>query len=321
MTRSSDNEARIYYEENEVGRIVIADNGALEFRYDASWLLAKDSFPLSVTMPLGPEAFGDSVVAPWLANLLPEGDLLASVARALGLSSSDALPILRAIGGDTAGAISVSSPSVRSKWKYIPLTERYGGTEEEALEHHIQDVERKPFLVGEEGIRISLAGGQQKTALAVLDDDGAPCLEFPGQGRRLAIPASGAPSTIVIKPNNPLLLGDVESEAYCLELARIVGIPAAKVRILRVNNRNALAVIRYDRRKMPDGSIKRLHQEDFAQTNGIFPAQKYERGLLRGLNMEGLLSTRVHLPPVERLRLLDQLIYRIERLAVNENRT
>jgi len=35
-------------------------------------------------------------------------------------------------------------------------------------------------------------------------------------------------------------------------------------------------VTRYDREKRPDGTIQRLHQEDFCQALGILPEQKYE---------------------------------------------
>ncbi len=41
-----------------------------------------------------------------------------------------------------------------------------------ALQRHFEDLKVRPFLVGEDGIRLSLAGGQEKTVLAVLDPDG-----------------------------------------------------------------------------------------------------------------------------------------------------
>jgi serine/threonine-protein kinase HipA len=46
----------------------------------------------------------------------------------------------------------------------------------------------KPFLVGDDGVSMSLAGGQTKLAVAV-DDAG-----------RICIPTNGSPSTHILKP-------------------------------------------------------------------------------------------------------------------------
>ena len=305
-------EIGVYYEKFVVGRIVVHDQERIGFKYNPRWLATAGNFPLSITLPLGPGEFDDQVIAPWLANLLPEEQQLMALSRALGLSTSDALAILREIGGDTAGAISIGEPSNRAEWTYEPLQVYYGmETDDAALDRHFEDLKRRPFLVGEDGVRLSLAGGQKKTALAVLDGDGRPKLGSPGATDRLAIPKTGAPSTIIIKPDNPALPGILENEAYCLTLASLIGIPVVDYKIVEAGARTALAVARYDRRLRSDGSVRRLHQEDFAQATGIYPGQKYEQGTVPGLDLNTLLMTGNHLPTVEALKLLDQVIFNI----------
>ena len=61
----------IYYEAFTVGQIEIDADGTLAFNYDPRWLATTGHFPLSVSMPLTPYTFGNSTIAPWLANLLP----------------------------------------------------------------------------------------------------------------------------------------------------------------------------------------------------------------------------------------------------------
>lgn len=302
----------IFYEQFSVGKINVHDDGTLSFSYDPRWLATKSSFPLSVTMPLTEREYPDQIVTPWLANLLPEEQQLLTLSRALGLSSTDALAILREIGGDTAGAISIGEPSEKAAWAYHPITSYYGTENpQQALSAHFKDLGQRPFMAGEDGVRLSLAGGQQKTALALLDAEGDPKLGLPKTGDQLAIPMSGAPSTLIIKPDNPNLPGIVENEAYCLTLAKLIGIAVADVSIIDVGHRTALAVARYDRTTRKDGTLRRLHQEDFAQANTIFPDQKYEQGTVAGLDLNRLLLTARHLPAQDALTLQDQVIFNI----------
>ena len=305
-------EIPVYYEGFLVGRITHDAKQSIEFTYDPQWLATKGSFPLSVTLPLEMRPYEESALLTWLANLLPEGPNLTGVSRGLGISTSDALEILKVIGGDIAGAFSIGLPSIRDDWRYTPLLTQYDvDCEEAALRMHFADLGKRPFLVGEEGVRISLAGGQKKTALAVLNEDGCPELGLPEPGDRLAIPKNGAPSTVILKPDNPALPGVLENEAYCLCLAKLVGLEAVDCTITETTEGKALVVARYDRQMGHTGSIKRLHQEDFAQANRILPGRKYEHGSVAGLSLNSILQTGTHLPPGEVLNLLDQVIFNI----------
>ena len=302
----------VWFDALRVGDVGVAEDGALSFRYAERWLATRGAFPLSLTMPLREPAYPSAVISPWLANLLPEEEQLAILTRSLGLDRADTLALLAEIGGDTAGALSFGEAGARADWRYTPLTELYAdGDPQAALERHFEDLGRRPFLVGEEGVRLSLAGGQKKTALAVLSPDGEPVLRLPQAGDVLAVPRNGAPSTIIIKPDNPILPGITENEAYCLQLARAIGIAAAEATILTTPKRRAICVLRYDRRTGRTGALQRVHQEDFAQANGAPPGRKYERGTVRGPDLKTLLNTGRALSAAGALALLDQVIFNI----------
>ena len=109
---------------------------------------------------------------------------------------------------------------------------------------------------------MSLAGAQEKLPVAIKD----------GQ---IAVPINGAPSTHILKPDNPRLPGSVQNEALCMLLARRIGLNVAPVTTGVAGKRSYLLVDRYDR--MGTGNdVRRLHQEDFCQALGRPPAAKYE---------------------------------------------
>ena len=314
----------VFFETFRVGLLEIGETGSPSFRYDPRWQASRNAFPVSMTMPLDRSLFAPEVVHPWIENLLPEGQPLASVARNLGLSRLDSLAIIERIGGDVAGALSIGAPASPAEGEYVPLTEFYNepdpGT---ALLRHFDDLYVRPFLAGEDGVRLSLAGGEEKTVLAVTGADGRPKPGLMGDGDRLAVPLGGAPSTVIIKPDKPLHLeGSVENEACCLTLATAIGLEAAEVGTLQAGNRTALAVVRYDRIFTSHGTVRRLHQEDFAQALGVPPSRKYERGVLPGPSMNDILAVggrdwaQTHgasseLAVRERLRILDQVIFNV----------
>lgn len=302
----------IWFDDLAVGQVDVAADGSLSLRYADRWLQTTGAFPLSVTMPLRADPYPSDVISPWLANLLPEEEQLQMLTRSLGLDQADVLAVLAEIGGDTAGALSFGAATDRALWAYTPLTTFYDTPDPRlALERHFEDLARRPFLVGEEGVRQSLAGGQKKSALAVLAPDGAPVLRLPQEGDVLAIPLNGAPSTLIVKPDNPNLPGITENEVWCLRMAQAIGIEAAQATILQSSKRTAIGVLRYDRRVGRSGQLLRLHQEDFAQANGLPPGRKYERGTLPGLDLKTLLETGRHVSATDALALLDQVIFNI----------
>ena len=150
----------IYFEQRLVGTIDVDKNGP-SFTYNPNWIGLRGAFPISTTMPLKSERIASETFLPWAANLLPESEQLRTVGQLLGMARSDVIGLLSAIGGDTAGALSINQPGRTSslRWRAVDKPKE--------LERIIEDLPNKPFLVGEEGVSMSLAGVQSKVAVAV----------------------------------------------------------------------------------------------------------------------------------------------------------
>ena len=268
-----------------------------DLAYNPEWLKSNDSFPISLSMPLAEGPFvGGAVTIPWLSNLLPEGDPLRALSEMTGISSEDVMGLLNVAGGDVAGALRIGEHELRgaSNFHRIP--------DEAALEKIITELPARPFLADEEGVSMSLAGAQNK--LPVFADHAG-----------LAIPVNGAPSTHILKPDNPRLLGSVQNEALCMVLARRIGLPVAPVTTGVAGSRSYLLVTRYDREPTSDGAgTRRIHQEDFCQALGRFPGTKYEFNGTgrRGPSLIDLFALcRDHMTARDINRLLDAVIFNV----------
>jgi serine/threonine-protein kinase HipA len=284
----------VYFEQRLVGTIDVDKTGP-GFTYDGGWIRLRGAFPISTTMPLRPDRVGPDVFLPWAANLLPENEQLRTLGQLLGMARSDVIGLLSAIGGDTAGALSIGQPGRTSSVQWRPLT-----TPAE-LEAVLEDLPNKPFLVGEEGVSMSLAGAQSKLAVAV------------DEAHRICIPMNGSPSTHILKPDSPRLPGGVQNEAFCLTLARRMKIPTPDATTGRAGRRTFLLVKRYDRTDV-GGRWRRVHQEDYCQALGLPPSAKYEANQtgIRGPNLKDMFDvTRRHLPATEIIRLLDLAVLNI----------
>ncbi|MGE5562452.1 MAG: HipA domain-containing protein [Bacillota bacterium] len=288
----------VYFEDYRVGTITPGEEGPA-FAYSPGWQELRGAFPVSLTMPLAEAAVAPGVFAPWAANLLPEAAQLTAVGRHLGVAPGDVIGLLSQIGRDTAGALSFGAPGSTSTdaWRRIE--------NEAALERIIEELPRKPFLAGEDGVSMSLAGVQSKIAVAA-DAAG----DF-------YIPLDGSPSTHILKPDAESLWGSVENEAFCLGLARRCGLVVPGFTTGRAGARRYLLVERYDRRQR-DRHWRRIHQEDFCQALGKPPSAKYERNQtgVRGPTLVDMIElARARAGPRDLLALLDLAIFNI--LACN----
>lgn len=262
-------------------------------RYRPRWLTERDAFPISLTMPLQDAAYSADVAVPWLMNLLPEGEPLRSMTRVLGVSRDDILGLLENTGRDLAGALTIGAPRPAGTPGFIAINPSQ-------LERIIEELPARPFLVGEDGVSMSLAGAQEKLPLA-------------GETGHLAIPINGAASTFILKPDNRRLRASVQNEALCMVLARRCGLPAAGVTTGIAENRTYLLVERYDRVRNGDAVI-RIHQEDFCQALGRSPAAKYQHNHsgVRGPSLAEMFAiVRDHMTARDIMRLLDAVIFNI----------
>src|ERR1700732_1507561 len=173
---------RVFFEQRRVGTIDIDKNGP-GFTYDPSWVGLRGAFPISITMPLRSERIASDTFLPWAANLLPESVQLRTLGQLLGMARGDVIGLLSAIGGDTAGALSIGQPGRTASLHWRPIDKP------KDLERMIEGLPSKPFLVGEEGVSMSLAGVQTKLAVAI------------DNANRVCIPMNGSPSTHILKPD------------------------------------------------------------------------------------------------------------------------
>lgn len=283
----------VHYEDRLVATIS-ADAQATRLAYDEAWLSSPDRFPVSLAMPIRPEPYEGEQILPWLMNLLPEGEPLRAMTRALGAAPEDALGLIAQTGNDLAGALSIAPQQPRGEPGYRPIPDA------DALERIIEELPARPFLVGEEGVSMSLAGAQEKLPVAIIGD-------------RIAVPINGAPSTHILKPDNPRLPGSVQNEALCMVLARRIGLNVAPVTTGVAGERSYLLVGRYDRTGTGN-NVRRLHQEDFCQALGRPPAAKYEfNGTgTRGPSIADMFAlVRQHMTARDITRLLDAVIFNI----------
>jgi serine/threonine-protein kinase HipA len=205
--------------------------------------------------------YPQGVVRPFIDGLLPEGDSRTAIARAVGVSPSDTYELIRALGRDCAGAI-VIQPADEPP-PQAPTTLTAEPLDEEALAALVQGLRVAPLGAGGR-VRISLAGIQEKLVLTKMPDG------------RWGRPIDGTPSTHILKPEHAAFPDTVQNEAFCMRLARHLGLAAATIETTEIAGRKVIVVERFDRRVTPDGGVERIHQEDFCQATGMPPETKYE---------------------------------------------
>ncbi len=251
--------------ERPVGALTSADDGSLSFVYEPDYLADPARVPISLSFPLQGEAFGDTTTRAFFRNLLPENDQLDQVVEREGLDKSDVVGLLRHLGADLSGALSClpeGAPPVK-----VPghLADDYVTLTQEQLERIVTRLGTSQPLPDELRDPSPVAGIQRKVALS----------ETP-EGFAVPKPGSGAPTTHILKVPDTALPREAFYEARCAQLARELGFDVAPSRSTWIAGYEVLIATRYDRR-IDDGRVYRIHQEDFAQALGLPPRLKYER--------------------------------------------
>ena len=244
-----------------VGQLALNEYHEPEFTYGADWLSAPNARPVSASLPLQPEPFDRRATLPFFEGLLPEELQRTAIAKALGISERNEFRLLEKIGGEVAGAIEVWPEDV------APLangrTNNIRMLSDDELVALVDQLPLRPMLAGGgDGLRLSLAGAQSK--LPVVCKNG-----------QVALPAPGQPTTHILKPEIIGFDGTTENEAFCMRLARKIGLDVADIEYRDVGNKRFLLIKRYDRHAHADGRTIRFHQEDFCQALGFTSARKY----------------------------------------------
>jgi serine/threonine-protein kinase HipA len=287
----------VYLHNELAGQLVQDDGGQISFTYAESWLNKPGATALSQSLPLRKERFSRNECRGFFGGILPEETKREIIARNLGISARNDYAMLEQIGGECAGAVT-----------FIPAGEKlpeqhygYRKLSPDELAAILRELPKRPLLAGDEGIRLSLAGAQDKVAVRI-------------EGNDISLPLGGAPSTHILKSAVDRFNGVVFNEALCMKLAAAAGLPAAGVETRSVDGLDYLLVERYDRmhRQTAGGPpvLDRLHQEDFCQALGIVSETKYQKEGGPSLKQcFGLLREVSSAPVVDLARLLDAVIY------------
>jgi serine/threonine-protein kinase HipA len=216
---------------------------------------------LSLVLPVAHRSYQQGVVGSFLDGLLPEGEARTNIARDVGESPSDTFGLIRALGRDCAGALVIQAAE-------DPPPPAATTTTAEALTVHeignlVRNLRSAPLGVGGR-VRVSLAGVQEKLLLTRISD---------GEWGR---PVDGTPSTHILKPEIAQFPMTVENEAFCIRVAKHLGLDVANVETLEIEGYKLIVVERFDRHVSTDGAVERIHQEDFCQARGISPESKYQ---------------------------------------------
>ena len=295
MTKTLD----VYLHRDLVGHLMQDDHGLMTFAYVERWLEKPNAMPLSHSLPLRSEPFKGKECQGFFGGILPEEQKRELIAKNLGISARNDYAMLERIGGECAGAVT-----------FIPAGQtlpdrdyRYRQLSDEALAGILRELPRRPLMAGAEGVRLSLAGAQDKIAVRVSGDE-------------IFLPLGGAPSTHILKPAIERFDGVVFNEAVCMKLASAAGLPAAEVEFRQVEGIDYLLVERYDRQKrvVPGGPVfyERLHQEDFCQALGIPSEIKYQSEGGPSLKQcFALLRDVSRVPIIDLQHLLDAVIFNV----------
>jgi serine/threonine-protein kinase HipA len=294
----------VYLHDIPVGGLERTDQGRLRFWY-APEARPDPLPPLSLSLPIRAEPFTDDECRGYFSGLLPEGGFLRAVARAFGVSASNAFSVLEAIGGECAGAVSLSPPGAG---RPAPGGPRWL----DARELHALLAESPERILAAgfdgEGLRLSLAGVQEKLPVIFA-------------GGKVGITGGEPPSTDIIKLPITGFTDTVPNESYCLALATASGLSAVAAGT-RVASPRAfigeppsdsipfLQVTRYDRTK--EAPVTRIHQEDFCQALGRPPEVKYETDGGPGVaDCVELIGRHSAVPAKDRLAFAEALLFNL----------
>lgn len=251
----------VYYDEKVVGHLDFDREERLSFKYDSSWLVSKDRFPLSIALPLGEKTYGHLEAKSFFENLLPEGEI-KDLLEAHGKSSiKSEFGFLQEFGGDCAGAFKIlpeklKAPKTTKQNKELKLEVIYKYLNEKKS---LTDV-----ILNNEGGKFSLAGAQDKFAVIY-------------EKNKIYLPLDGSPTTHIIKPHVRYFNSTHDTpynEYLCMKLAGAVGLSVPEVDIIE-GEYPLFIVERFDRVQTKTG-VSRIHQQDFCQAQGITSLKKYE---------------------------------------------
>lgn len=258
----------VYLNGRLVGRLHRSAGGAVEFRYDESWLSWEGALPVSLSLPLREERYSGDAVITVLDNLLPDDEAVRRrVAERVRAESHSVYDLLSKIGRDCVGALQflpqgyAPDPVDAVEGRQIPDGE---------VAERIRSLAMTPLGIDEtEAFRISIAGMQEKTALLFWKE-------------KWHLPHGTTATTHIMKPQIGVLPSgvdltqSVENEHLCLKLTSAFGLPTARTAITDFDDIRVLVIERFDRRWDQEERLLRLPQEDCCQALSVPSSLKYD---------------------------------------------
>jgi len=257
----------VYIGSSKVGSYSRTASGSTSFHYDPEWLVSKQAFPISLSMPLSDRVWSGKNVTSYFDGLLPDDRTIREkIAAREHADSASIYDLLAVIGRDCVGALQFvpegDDPGDPRKMEYRPVTD-------DEIAKRIASLGKAPLGVsGNDDFRISIAGVQEKTAFLKID----------GQWQ---LPVGSTPTSHIFKPamregpDGADLSDTPWNEWLCLTLCRALGLQSAKSEVLVFDGKPVIVVERFDR-AWRDGVLYRLPQEDMCQALGVPPTRKYQ---------------------------------------------
>lgn len=283
----------VYLHGTLAGVLVQGSDASLSFTYRDDYRQSADAQIVSVSMPFTQRAYPNEVSRPFFSGLLPDESARVRLARALGLSDSNAFGMLEIIGGDCAGALALF-PHAQKVSQDRTADEVLSRAQ---LESVLQELRGNPLLASRNDVRLSLAGAQDKIAVNLQNDS-------------VVLVKNGSPTTHILKPAIQGLKGTAQNEVFCMMLAKRVGFQVPHVRFSSADDTDYILIERFDRVVGEHGDIRRLHQEDFCQAMNVLPELKYEDeggpGIERSMDLIQRVSAQ---PAADKLLFLKMQIF------------
>lgn len=240
-------------------------DGQITFIYSDEYRGDPNATPLSLSMRLTRREHRNDVVVPFLRGLLPDSRfVLDRWASRFGVSANSPFALLAHIGEDVAGAVQFVLPD---RLDEVLTTSDLELVSDDYIANRLSVLrqDRAAWVDAGPAGQFSLAGAQSKFAL----------YRDPTTGQ-WGLPSGRNATTHIIKPAIPSLADQDVNEHLCLAAARHIGLLTAESKVMLFGGERAIVLERYDR-QFHDGSVVRIHQEDFCQALSVMPENKYER--------------------------------------------
>lgn len=267
---------QVYSAQSKVGELIVANGEKdLVFQYSPEWLINKNNFPLSLSLPFTPTPYQGKKITTYFQNLALPRDERSSTSETL----------LQQLSQECPGALRFRQRNEiegANRGKYSLLNEAFFKRLVET-----QQGEGQPVYVNQFG---------QRT------------LPIISLGENLYIAREGSPSMYLLKAASQALSGLLENEYICMTLARDLGLRVGRVKLQKHNRAKYILIERSDRVFSKEG-LTLLHQETVAQSLGV--TNVTEKRLCTYKNYFKLIENYSSYPARDKTQLLKLIVFNL----------